>query len=140
MELPIIGFFNVGVALMTTEERSICHALKLNFLATNNEAKYEALALKLTRKLGVETLHILCDYWLVVYRVREDYSTRGQHLAPHPSWVQQLLVDFDNYTITHLLEGQNEKTKSLAKLASFGDARQKDFIPVEMLIIPSIDI
>ena len=60
-------FSNVGVALMTLEERTISYALKLNFPATNNEAKYEALALKLARKLGVETLHILCDHWLVVY-------------------------------------------------------------------------
>ena len=65
---------------MTTEEWSIFHALKLNIPATNNEAKYEALALKLARKLGVETLHVLCDYWLVVCQVREDYLTRGNVL------------------------------------------------------------
>ena len=50
---------NIEVALMTPEERTIRYALKLNYPATNNEAKYEALALKLARKLGVETLHVL---------------------------------------------------------------------------------
>ena len=53
---------NIEVALTTPEERTICYALKLNFPTTNNEAKYDALALNLARKLRVETLHVLCDY------------------------------------------------------------------------------
>ena len=119
---------------MTTEERSIYHALKLNFPATNNEAKYEALALKLARKLRVETLHVLCDYQLVVCQVREDYLTRGRCLAPYLNRVQKLPVGFDYYTTTQILRELNKKAESIAKLASSGDARQIDFVPVEILL------
>ena len=75
----------------------------------------------------------------MICQVREDYLTRGQCLAPYISWVQELLADFEYYTITHILREQNEETESLAKLASFSGTRHIDFVLVEILIIPSID-
>lgn len=45
------------------QERPVCHALKLEFPATNNEAEYDALiaGLKIAKELRVKGLHIYSD-------------------------------------------------------------------------------
>lgn len=70
------------VILVILEERSICYALKIDFHATNNEAKYEApiTRLKLARELGVKTLQFFCDSQLLVCQVRGDYQAGGSNL------------------------------------------------------------
>ena len=52
-----------GVVLFSLEEDKIECMIRLEFHATNNEAKYEALiaGLDLARALGVENMIIHCD-------------------------------------------------------------------------------
>ena len=52
-----------GVVLITPEGRSVYYALRLEFVATNNDSEYEALiaGMKLAKELGVKTLDICCD-------------------------------------------------------------------------------
>ena len=52
-----------GVVLFSPEEDKIECMIRLEFHATNNEAKYEALiaGLDLTRAVGVENMIIHCD-------------------------------------------------------------------------------
>lgn len=59
------------VVLVTPEEHPIYYPLKLDFLATNNEAEYEALieGLRITKELGIKTSHIFYDFQLVVCQV-----------------------------------------------------------------------
>lgn len=68
-----------GVVLHTPEGRSACYALRLEFLATNNEAEYEALiaGLKIVKELGIKTVHIYSDSKLIVCQVKGEYQARG---------------------------------------------------------------
>ena len=47
-----------GVVLETSERRSLCYALRLEFPSTNNEAEYEALivGLRIAKELNVKVL------------------------------------------------------------------------------------
>jgi hypothetical protein len=52
-----------GAVLISPEGLIMEQAVRLNFLASNNESEYEALliGLKCTRKLGVDLLRVFCD-------------------------------------------------------------------------------
>ena len=60
-----------GVVLVTPEDRSIYYALGLEFHATNNDSKHEALivGLKLAKELEITKLDVFCDSKLVVNQV-----------------------------------------------------------------------
>ena len=99
--------------------------MKLDFLATDNEAEYEALivGLKLTKELGVKSVEIFYDSRLVVYQVRGDYQAKGKRLAPYLAQVLELLADLEYYDISHISCEQNEEVDYLAKFVSTGDAQ-----------------
>lgn len=130
-----------GIVLVTSEDRSICYALKLNFPTTNNKAEYETLiaGLKLAKELEIKSLEIFCNSLLVVYQVRRDYQAKGQRLAPYLIQIQELLTGFEYYDITHLPRDQNKETNSLVKFDSTGDAQQMGLVPVEVLNVLSIN-
>jgi ribonuclease HI len=54
---------SAGVVLETPKGRSLCYAIRFDFRATSNEAKYEALfaRLKHDRDLRVIVVEIYCD-------------------------------------------------------------------------------
>lgn len=64
--------------LVTSEERTICFALKLEFPTMNNEVEYEALivGLKLAKDLGVKALHIYSDSQLMVCQVKNEFQAK----------------------------------------------------------------
>ena len=53
----------IGVVLESPRHEKICKAFKLDFLVSNNGAKYEALltGLKMTRDLDIKAIHVFCD-------------------------------------------------------------------------------
>ena len=78
--LRIYGSSNVnesgiGVVLESPMGEKVRYALRLQFLATNNETEYEALiaGLHLAREMGLQQLRIYSDSQLVVNQVRGDY-------------------------------------------------------------------
>ena len=52
-----------GIILVSPEKDKFKYAIQLRFLATNNEAEYEALlaGLKLSKKMGVKNLTVKSD-------------------------------------------------------------------------------
>lgn len=63
------------VFLKTAEGRSVYYPLRLEFCATNNETKYEALTvgLKIVKELEIKAMHIYNDSQLVFCQVKGEY-------------------------------------------------------------------
>ena len=71
-------------------------AKKLAFRVTNNEAEYEAYALRMEAliTLGVTEVEILRDSMLVINQATEEWELKEQHLRPYLSHLQQLALSF----------------------------------------------
>ena len=74
---------SVGVVLENSTGEKVRYALRLQFPATNNEAKYEALiaGLRLAREMRLQQLKVYSDSQLVVNQVKGDYQAKGENMA-----------------------------------------------------------
>ena len=68
----------VGLVLVSFEKITIEKSLRLGFLATNNEAKFEALLIGMTmvQKMGGKTVEMFSDLRLVVGQVKGELEAR----------------------------------------------------------------
>ena len=66
--------YRMGLVLMSPEIITIKKSLRLGFLATNNEAKYEALLVEMTmvQKMGGKAVEIFSNSRLVVGQVQGE--------------------------------------------------------------------
>ena len=74
-----------GMMLISLEGHKIHCALRFRFLASNNEAEYDALiaSLHLVRELRAHNLKIYNDFQLVVNQVNNNYLARGERMAAY---------------------------------------------------------
>src|ERR1044072_9315750 len=81
-----------GVTLEGPSEILIEQSLKFEFLASNNQAEYEALiaGLNLGRDIKVESLQIRTDSLLVANQVKGEHQVRDAQLAKYLKKVRQL--------------------------------------------------
>ena len=115
-------------------------ALRFRFKASNNEVEYEALiaGLKLAKEIKVE--NIFSDSQFVVCQINEEYQPQEEKMTTYLCKAKELLGSFSSYTICQVLRSQNAEADTLARLASARDTDQLNFIPVETLNSPSIQI
>ena len=66
------------LVLVSPERITIEKSLRLNFLATNNEAEYETLlmGMMMVQKMGGKAMRVFSDSKLVVGQVRGDIEAR----------------------------------------------------------------
>ncbi|XP_024023264.1 uncharacterized protein K02A2.6-like [Morus notabilis] len=112
----------------------------LRFMASNNEAEYEALIaeLRLASHLKIERLNIFNDSQLIVGQVKEEYQARGEKIGAYLRKVKEELVKFKNYEMLHIPRAKNANADTLAKLASSKDSDALGVIPIEELERPTI--
>ena len=72
----------VGVVLITPKKLVIEKSLCLGFLATNNEAEYEALLARMVmvKKLGGEVVEVYSDSRLVIGQVNGEFEARNERM------------------------------------------------------------
>ena len=70
--------FGVGLILVSPKKITIEKSLRLNFLATNNEAEYETLlvGMAMVQKMGGKAMEIFSDSRLVVGQVKGELEAR----------------------------------------------------------------
>ena len=80
----------VGLVVISPEKIIIEKSLRLGFLATNNEAKYEALLVRMTmvQKMGGKTVEIFSDSRLVVGQVRGELEAKDLRMQEYLNQVQ----------------------------------------------------
>ena len=72
----------VGLVLLSPEKIIIEKSLRLGFLATNNEAEYEALlqGMIMVQKMGGKAIEAFSDSRLVVGQVRGELEARNMRM------------------------------------------------------------
>ena len=87
--------------------------------ATNNQAEYNALAraLEMADRYGYEEVEIRGDSELIVKQVKGAWNTNDPTLQEYRVEVHELLAGFDEWTITHVPRGVNDRADELANEA-----------------------
>lgn len=60
--------------------KKFIYSFTLNFICTNNIAKYEALllGLRVAAKHGIKKLHVIGDFEFVVSQIRKTYASNNK--------------------------------------------------------------
>ena len=123
-ELYVDGAVNqrgsgVGLVLVSPEKITIEKSLRLNFLATNNEAKYEALlrGMMMVQKMGGKAVRVFSDSKLVVGPVRGDLQARDSRMQEYLGQVRSIQENFEVFDLSHVPRSGNTHADSLATLA-----------------------
>lgn len=104
------------------------HACKLDFLCTNNIAKYEALLLGLhiLKELKAKKISIQGDSELIIRQIKGEYSTKNPRLREYRNTILDLLKTFEKYELMFIPRAQNHLENKLAFAASNFQIRQID--------------
>ena len=106
-----INHFGAGVKiiLLITEDEVVPITKKLAFKVTNNEAEYEACALRMEGliALGVTEVKIFGDSMFMINQTTEEWELKEQYLRPYLSHLQRLALSFQKYKFIHLPKNHN---------------------------------
>lgn len=98
----------------------IQQAVRCNFLATNNEAEYEALiaGLKIALAEGTKKPVVKSDSQLVVNQVSGHFQARNEKMVWYLTIVKQLMQKFKNLTLEQIPREENTKANAMANLVA----------------------
>ena len=128
-----------GVVLISPEGLIMEQAVRLNFLASNNESEYEALliGLKCARKLGADRLRVFFDSQLVVNQISGEYQARDERMALYLRAVKNSLSKFEFIQVKQIGREHNSHADILTKLATAKETDMERTVRVEVLDSPS---
>ena len=77
----------MGLVLISPEKVIVEKSLRLDFLATNNEAKYEALMMRLAmvQRMGGKSVKVFSDSRLIVGQVKGEFDLKDERMQGHLS-------------------------------------------------------
>ena len=118
------------------------YVIRIEFKATNNEAKYEAflIGLRFATELGVESLDAFSDSQLVMNRVQGDYLTKDLWIVAYLDEVKTISMKIKDFKICQIPREENKKADALANLVSSFDFTSDKSVPLKFLPNPSIDV
>ena len=127
------------IVLISPEGLVLEQAIRLKFLASNNEAEYEAMliGLKTAKKLGANHLQIFCDSQLVANQISEEYQARDDRMSAYLTVARTLLAEFDSTHIAQIGREHNSHVDILAKLATALESDIQRTVCIETLDQPS---
>ncbi|XP_075669744.1 uncharacterized protein LOC142639458 [Castanea sativa] len=110
----------IGIVLITPEKLIMEKSLRLVFLATNNEAEYEALFARVTmvRQLGGDVVELYFDSRLVVGQVNGEFEAWDERMQGYLGKVPHARAQFKSFVLKQIPRGQNSHADSLATLAT----------------------
>ena len=110
----------VGLVLVSPEKIIIEKSLRLDLLATNNEADYEALlmGIAMVQRMGGKAVEIFPDSRLVVGQVKGELEARDVKMQGYLSQVKHLQSGFESFNILHIPRSGNRHADSLATLTT----------------------
>ena len=81
-----------GVVLISPEREILKYAIRLQFSAMNNKAKYKALllGLSLEKALRAKNLIVQANSHLIIGQTKGDYEAKEERLQKYLKIVQQL--------------------------------------------------
>ena len=124
-EVHIDGALNqkgsgVGLVLTSSEKVIVEKSLRLDFPATNNEAKYEALleGMAMVQRMGGKSIKLFSDSRLVVGQVNGEFEAKDERMRGYLSQVKTLQSKFESFNLLHVPRNGNAHADSLAMLAT----------------------
>ena len=95
----------------------------MQFPATNNEAEYEALLIRLSlvKALGAKNLIVQADSQPIIGQVKGDYEAKEERMQKYLKITQQLLQHFDNLDFMQIPWTKSVEADFLARVASSDD-------------------
>ena len=95
-------------------------SLRLGFLVTNNEVKYEALLAGITmvKTLRGKVVEVFSNSRLVVGQINGDFEASDQRMQGYLSKVRQLQSNFEAFSIKQVPRSKNSQVDSLATLGT----------------------
>ena len=110
----------VGLVVISPDKIIIEKSLRLGFLTTNNEAKYEALlvGMIMVQKMGGKTVKIFSNSRLVVGQVKGELEVRDVRMQEYLNQVRHLQSGFESFNLLHILISGNTHANSLAIIAT----------------------
>ena len=98
----------------------VLYTLRLQFLASNNEAEYEVLIaeLFLAKEMGLEQVKIYSDSQLIINQVNKDYQAKGENKVAYLKIVGEQLKGFRWFKIEQVPRAKNIEPDSLVRMAS----------------------
>ena len=129
----------IGLVLMSSEKVVIEKSLRLDFPATNNEAKYEALleGMAIVQRMGGKSIKLFSDLRLVVGQVRGEFDAKDEMMQGYLSQVKSMQSNFDSFDLLHVPRSGNAHADSLAMLTTSSAQDLPRVILVEDLYKPS---
>ena len=108
-----------GVVLILPEGETLKYAIRLQFLATNNKAEYEALltGLSLAKALGAKSLIVQVDSQLIIGQVKGGYEGKEERMHKYLKIFQRLSQHFDSLDFVQIPRAKNVEIDFLARLA-----------------------
>jgi ribonuclease HI len=92
----------------------------MHFLASNNDAEYEALlhGLRIATTLSIRRLKVLGDSMLIINHANKEWSCLDNNMLLYSQELRKLENNFDGLEYLHILRGKIEVVDELAKLSS----------------------
>ncbi|XP_056685738.1 uncharacterized protein [Spinacia oleracea] len=117
------------------------YAMRFNFQASNNEAKYEALIceMQMSKAAGAEDVFVLSDSQLIVIQVKGEYEAKDDAMIKYLEKVRQEVQQLSNFEIQHIPRSENNKADALSKLASSASCDTPRHVFWEVKQLKSID-
>ena len=106
--------------LIIPEKLIMEKSLWLGFLATNNEAKYEALlvGVAMVSHLVGDVVELYADSRLVVGQVNGKFKVQDERMHGYLAKVKWAQAQFKSFVLKQIPRGQNSHADSLAMLAT----------------------
>ncbi|XP_074288727.1 uncharacterized protein LOC141613884 [Silene latifolia] len=112
--------YGVRILLISPKGEHVPISIKLDFLATNNAAEYEAclLGLHSAISLNIKMLLVQGDSSLVINQVTGSWKIKSDSLAPYEAKIEELEKYFEEIHYVHLPREENQFVDALSKLAA----------------------
>ena len=92
----------------------------MDFSATNNEAEYEVLLMRMAmvQRMGGKSVKVFSNLRLVVSQVNGEFEAKDERMQGYLSQVKCLQPEFDSFNLLHIPRNGNAHVDSLAMLAT----------------------
>lgn len=129
------------MVIRSLEGVEISYVVKFKFLATNNQAEYEAFitGLELTHALRLEKIKIRTDSQLVSNQLNENFQARGKKIELYLRKAKQMVRMFQEVEIQKISRIENYRADMLARIVATTYPKLPKSVPMEVKISPSIE-
>ena len=111
-----------GVDIIMTSPRKdvLKYGVQLQFLATNNEAEYEAVLanLRIVRALGIKNLRLRTNSKLIVGQITNEYEGKKERMKRYLKLMTQIIDEFNDVKFEQIPWEDNSAVDEVVKLAS----------------------